>query len=69
MARQPQAAEGGCRGERAEDHRSRETRLQQRGFSLPPRHDVVDLERDPDAEQQRQRDDVGEIQRKVDNDA
>jgi hypothetical protein len=39
------------------------------GFPLPPRHDVVDLERGADAEQQRQRDDVGEIRRQVDEDA
>ena len=62
MARQPQAAEGGRGGQRAEDHGARQGRLQQAGLTGPPRHDVVDLERDADAEQQRQRDDVGEVE-------
>ena len=34
-----------------------------------PRHDVIDLERDADAEQQRQRDDVGEIERHIEQHA
>ena len=69
MARQPEAAERGRRGQRAPDHGARQARLQQVGLPGPPRHDVVDLERDADAEQQRQRDDVGEIQRHPDQHA
>ena len=36
--------------------------MQQGGLAGPPRHDVVDFERDPDAEQQRQCNDVREIE-------
>ncbi len=43
--------------------------MQQVGLPGPPRHDVVDLERDADAEQQRQRDDVGEVERQADQHA
>jgi hypothetical protein len=32
-------------------HRPGEARLQQAGFSGTPRHDIIDLERDADAEQ------------------
>ena len=39
------------------------------GLPGPPRHDVVDLECDADAEQQRQGDDVGEIERHADQHA
>ena len=38
-------------------------------FHGAPRHDVIDLERDADAEQQRQRDDVGEFERETDEHA
>jgi hypothetical protein len=38
------------------------TRWQQAGMSGPPRHDVIDLERDSDAEQQRKRNDIREIE-------
>jgi hypothetical protein len=37
-------------------------RLQQAGMSGMPRHDVVDFERHSDAEQQRTRDDIREIE-------
>ena len=49
-------------------HRPRQHRLQQPGLPLAPRHDVVDLERHADAEQKRQRDDVGEVERQIDRD-
>ena len=38
------------------------------GLPLTPRHDVIDLEGDADAQQQRQRDDIGEIERHADQD-
>ena len=69
MARQPQAAKGRRRRHRAEDNGARQRRLHERGSAAPPRHDVVDLECDADAEQQRQRDDVREIERQVEDDA
>ena len=43
--------------------------LQQVGPAGAPRHDIIDLERDADAEQQRQRDDVGEVERQADQHA
>ena len=61
----PQAAERSGGGERAEDHGASEARRQELRLSLAPCHDVVDLEGDADAEQQRQRDDIGEIERKT----
>ena len=48
--------------ERAEQHGAGQGRLQQVGVAVAPGHDVVDLEGHADAEQQRQRDDVGEIE-------
>ena len=62
MVRKPQAAEGGGRRAGAEENGSRQARLQEVRLARPPRHDVVDFEGDPDAQEQRQRDDVGEIQ-------
>ena len=43
--------------------------MQQVGLPLAPRHDVVNLERDADAQQQWQRDDVGEVERQIDQNA
>ena len=69
MARQPQAAKRCRGGHRAEDHCPAQRRLHQRGAATTPGHDVVDLEGDTDAEQQRQRDDVGEVQRQIEDHA
>ena len=53
----------------AKDHSASEDRLQKGGLSRPPRHGGVDFECDTDAQQQRQGDDIGEIQRKPKDDA
>src|SRR5207249_8335576 len=45
---------------------ARQRRLQQVGSARAPRHDIVDLEGDADAEQQRHRDDVGKVERQPD---
>ena len=66
IARRPHATERNRVGHGAEYHRSGQSRLQQAGLPGAPCHDVVDLERDADAEQQRERDDVGEIEREAD---
>ena len=69
MVRKPQAAEGGGRRAGAEENSSSQARLQKVRLSRPPRHDVVDFEGDPYAQEQRQRDDVGEIQLQSDRHA
>ena len=64
----PHAAESRRIGHGAEHHGPRQCRLQQSGFAGAPGHDVVDLERHPDAEQQRKRDDIGEIELRTEQD-
>src|SRR5689334_11342987 len=68
IAGEPQAAERACSSERTEDHGSRQGRLHQRGFPAAPSHDIINLERDADPEQQRQCNDIGEVQRDAEND-
>src|SRR5712671_5389562 len=63
MARQPQAAECGCSGGGTEDNSAGQARLEELGAAGAPRENIVDLESNADAEQQRQRNDVGEIER------
>ena len=62
IARHPEAAECRCSRQRAEEDSAGQARLQQIDLPPAPRLDIVDLEGDTDAEQQRQGDDVGEIQ-------
>ena len=69
MAGQPQTAESGRRRQRAEEDRTREAGLQQVGPARPPGRHVIDLEGDADAEQQRHRDDIGEVERQADQHA
>ena len=68
MVGQPQTAKCSCGGHGAENHSAGEARLQQRRFSRPPRHDVIDFERDADAQQQRQCDNIGKIELEFEND-
>src|SRR5215469_2836445 len=63
IAGQPQAAERSGLGHGAENHGSCQGRLHERCFSAAPGHDVIDFKGDADAEQQRQREDVGKVQR------
>ena len=69
MVRQPQAAECRSGGERAEDHRAGQARLQQLAPPRSPRRNEVNIERDADAEQEGQRDDVFEVERQASCDA
>ena len=67
--RQPQAAERRPCGQRAEDHRARQARWQQLAFPRSPGHHEIDIECDADAEQERQCNDVLEIERQTYGDA
>jgi hypothetical protein len=69
VAGQPQAEESRRRRHRTEDDGTRKARLEQAGLAGSPGHDVVDLECHADAEQQRQGDDVCEIELQSDHDA
>lgn len=42
---------------------ARQRRLQQPGLPGAPRHDIINLEGDTDAQQKRKRDDIGEVDR------
>jgi len=68
MLRKPQAAERCSRGQGAPNHSAGEARLQQVRAARAPSRDVVDFKGHADTQEQRQRDDVGEIERHADQD-
>src|SRR5258708_5227624 len=62
-------AERRPRRDGAENYRSRQARVQRVRPAQPPRRYIVNLESHADAEQQRQRDDVSEVERHLDQHA
>ena len=63
MVGEPKAGESRRRGGSAEQHGARERGGEQARLAATPGEHVIDLEGDADAEQQRQRNDVGEVER------
>ena len=62
MAREPERAEAGCRRRCTQYDRAGQAGLEEIVASRPPRHHEIDVERDPDSQEQGKHDDVRKVQ-------